>query len=223
MICNVDGTAANASKLNDFIPSISVLSGVDKTSIPVRDNLGRMFGVQFVETSDKTDRMKIDDSASDTDPNYRSAKVQPIGNTIVARNGDGDILANLFQGTATTARYADLAEKYLTDKSYEAGTVVAIGGEAEVRASVFGDRALGVVSTNPAYMMNSEIDGGTYIALKGRVPCKVIGRIRKGDRLVATENGCAIAASFHQHPDVFAISLETSDDIETKIVEAVIL
>ncbi len=223
VIGNVDGTAANASKLNDFIPSISVLSGVDKTSIPVRDNLGRIFGVQFVGTSDKTDRMKIDDSASDTDPNYRSAKVQPIGNTIVARNGDGDILANLFQGTATTARYADLAEKYLTDKSYEAGTVVAIGGEAEVRASVFGDRALGVVSTNPAYMMNSELDGGTYIALKGRVPCKVIGRIRKGDRLVATENGCAIAASFHQHPDVFAISLETSDDIETKIVEAVIL
>lgn len=223
VIGNVDGTAANASRLNDFTPSIQVPTTVDKTSVPVRDNLGFIYGVQFVGTADKADRLRINDSAVDTDPNYRSAKVQPIGNTIAARNGDGDLLANLFQGTATTARYADLAEKYLTDKEYEPGTVVTIGGDAEVRASIFGDRALGVVSTNPAYMMNSELSGGTYVALKGRVPCKVIGRVRKGDRLVASDNGHAIVASFHQYPDVFAISLETSDESGTKIIEAVIL
>jgi hypothetical protein len=72
-------------------------------------------------------------------------------------------------------------------------------------------------------MMNKDLEGGTYIALKGRVPCKVVGSIRKGDRLVATNNGCAINASFHQHPDVFAISLESSEDTGEKIIEVLVL
>ncbi len=222
VIGNVDGTAANASKLNDFTPSISIPSGADKTSIPVRDNLGRLAAVQFIGTTDKADRLKIDDSAVDSDPNYKSAKVQPIGNTIAARNGDGDLLANLFQGTATTARYADLAEKYLADKEYEVGTVVCVGGEKEVTSTIYGDRAIGVVSANPAYMMNSELEGGTYIALKGRVPVKVIGAVRKGQRLVASNNGTAVAAVPHAN-DVFAIALESSDDVGQKLIEAVIL
>ncbi len=133
------------------------------------------------------------------------------------------MFAVLFDGTATAARYADLAEKYLTDKEYDPGTVVCVGGEAEVRATVFGDRAIGVVSKSPAFMMNKDLEGGTYIALKGRVPCKVEGSVRKGDRLVASENGCAIAASFHQHPDVFGISLQDSQDTNVKIVEVLVL
>lgn len=223
VIGNVDGTATNASRLTNFVPSITIPSFADKTSVPVRDNLGFIYATQFVGTTDKADRIRINDAAVDTDPNYRTAKVQPIGNSIAARNGDGDLLANLFQGTATTARYADLAEKYLADKDYEVGTVVAVGGEKEVTACQFSSRAIGVVSANPAYMMNSELEGGTYIALKGRVPVKVIGSIRKGDRLVASDNGCAIHASFHQHSDVFAIALESSEDTGVKLVEAVIL
>ncbi len=222
VIGNVDGTAANASKLNDFTPSIATPSTPDKTSVPVRDNLGKIYGTQFVGTTDKSDRLKIDDSAVDTDPNYRSAKVQPIGNTIAARNGDGDLLANLFQGTATTARYADLAEKYLADNEYDVGTVVCVGGDKEVTATKYGDRAIGVVSANPAYMMNSELEGGTYIALKGRVPVKVTGAVRKGQRLVASNNGTAVAAVPHAN-DVFAIALESSDNVEQKLIEAVIL
>jgi hypothetical protein len=223
LVGNVDGTASNASKLNDFTPSITVPSISNKTSVPVRDNLGNMYAVQFVGTTDKADRMKIDDTAVDTDPNYRSAKVQPIGTTIVARNGDGDILANLFQGTATTARYADLAEKYLADAEYEIGTVVAVGGEKEVTAAKLGERALGVVSGNPAYMMNSELEGGTYVALKGRVPVKVVGAVRKGDRLISTNTGHAIRSTHHTHSDAFAIALESDAGIEVRLIEAVIL
>lgn len=156
-------------------------------------------------------------------PLFRLASTASTANTIACRDSAGSLTANIFNGTATTARYADLAEKYLADKEYEPGTVVTVGGEAEVRASVFGDRAIGVVSTAPAYMMNSELEGGTYVALKGRVPCKVVGSVRKGDRLVASADGCAIAAGFHQHPDVFGIALESNEDVGVKTVEVLVL
>jgi hypothetical protein len=142
-------------------------------------------------------------------------------NTIAVRDGAGTLHAEIFDGTALAARYADLAEKYLADKEYEVGTVVVVGGEKEVTASSYGDLAIGVVSINPALMMNKDLEGGTYIALKGRVPVKVIGMVQKGDRLVATDSGCAKAAT--DRLDTFAIALESSDDAGVKLVESVIL
>lgn len=92
---------------------------------------------------------------------------------------------------ASAARYADLAERYAADAVYEIGTVVVIGGEKEVTITdqCANTAVAGVVSKNPAYMMNSE--AGTdethpYIALKGRVPCKVVGKINRGDLLVTS-------------------------------------
>lgn len=222
-------TATNASQLNSLLPSVSV-PGAGVQSIPVRDASGNITANQFIGISDNTDRMRINDAASDPGWNgavvstqYRSAKTTKTAFTIAARDSSGNLLANIFDGTATAAQYADLAEKYLTDRDLETGTVVTVGGDAEVRSTVFGDRAIGVVSTNPAFMMNKDLENGTYIALKGRVPVKVVGSIRKGDRLVATDNGCAIRASFHQYSDVFAIALGSSDEVETKLIEAVIL
>ena len=95
-----------------------------------------------------------------------------------ASNGVGNIGAsgatfNTVFAKATTAQYADLAEKYLSDQNYECGTVVMVGGTQEVTASKFGFRAIGVVSTNPAYMMNSELEGGTYIALQCQTRVKL--------------------------------------------------
>jgi len=196
----------------------------------VRDANGDITSVRFIGIADNTERMRINDAASDPTWNgavastqYRSAKTTKTAFTIAARDSSGNLAANIFDGTATAAQYADLAEKYLTDREYETGTVVTVGGDAEVRSTIFGDRAIGVVSANPAFMMNKDLENGTYIALKGRVPVKVVGSIRKGDRLVATDDGCAIQASFHQYSDVFAIALESNDDIEIKLVEAVIL
>ena len=125
-------------------------------------------------------------------------------------------------GKAVQAQYADLAEKYLADQEYPVGTVVAVGGDAEVTACSFGDLAIGVVSANPAYMMNSELAGGTYIALKGRVPVSVTGAVRKGQRLIAADNGCAVVGVAHSNT-VFAVALETNADSGVKLVEAVIL
>jgi hypothetical protein len=129
---------------------------------------------------------------------------------------------NTIFATATTALYADLAEKYLADQDYDTGTVLSVGGDAEVTACTIGDRAIGAVSENPAYRMNDGLANGTFVALKGRVPVKVIGPVRKGQRLVAHNSGCAIAVGSYTS-DVFAVALENSDDVNVKLIEVVIL
>ena len=94
---------------------------------------------------------------------------------------------------ATSAQYADLAEIYESDAEYEVGTVVIFGGEKEITVSSMGadTRVAGVISENPAYLMNSEATGQA-VALQGKVPCKVVGTINKGDMLV----------THSQHPGV---------------------
>jgi hypothetical protein len=121
--------------------------------------------------------------------------------------------------------YADLAEKYLADQEYEMGTVVSVGGEKEITASTYGDRAIGVVSANPAYLMNKGLVKGTPVALKGRVPVKITGPVTKKDRLVANNNGTASAVSGSPQDamNVFAIALETNVDAGVKFIECVIL
>jgi hypothetical protein len=174
-----------------------------------------VYATNFYGTAEQSGKLLV---GSD----YRSADTNAVINTVAARDSLGYIKAVIFQGTATAANYADLAEKYLADAEYEIGTVVSVGGEKEVTACKYGDRALGAVSENPAYMMNAELEGGTYIALKGRVPVKVTGTVRKGQRLVAANDGTAVAAVPHAN-DVFAIALESSDDTGIKLIESVIL
>jgi hypothetical protein len=144
-------------------------------------------------------------------------------NTIARRDSSGNLTANVFNGVATAARYADLAEKYLTDNDYEVGTVMMVGGEKEMTACGFGTRAVGAISGNPAYMMNSGLEGGQYVALKGRVPVKVTGRVNKGDRMVAAAGGVAVVSTLHTHVDAFAVALESSDNTDIKLVECLIL
>jgi len=107
----------------------------------------------------------------------------------------------LTAGSTLQATYADLAERYEADAEYTPGTVLVLGGDKEVTVTTtFADtRVAGIVSTNPAFKLNS--DAGTdkthpYIALKGRVPCKVQGYIKKGDLIVTSSTpGYGIAAS----------------------------
>jgi hypothetical protein len=103
-----------------------------------------------------------------------------------------DVSTQVLNATATSARYADLAERYAADSIYDEGTVLVIGGTAEVTVTNqhADTRVAGVVSKNPAYMMNSDAGNDEthpYIALKGRVPCKVVGRIQKGELLVTSQ------------------------------------
>lgn len=218
---NVVGTATNANRLDDTDPSITVPTGVNKTSIVVRDNLGKVYAESFEGNALTANRLLINDSATDTDPNYRSAKTTKTANTIAARDSSGDLKANVFDGTATAAQYADLAEKYLADKEYAVGTVMIVGGEKEITASnELGQHAIGVISENPAFMMNSELEGGVYVALKGRVPVKVGGKVLKGDTLITGQNGYAVAGS---QGHVFAIALEDKNDESISSIEAIVL
>ena len=107
---------------------------------------------------------------------------------VVARDASGNFAAGTITATATQAQYADLAEKYAADEDLEPGTVVCFGGEAEVTACDVEDHhaVAGVVSTDPAYLMNAEAEG-VEVALCGRVPCKVVGPVNKGDLLVSSD------------------------------------
>jgi hypothetical protein len=207
---NVTGTASNATALDSKLPAIAATIN----TVAIRDASANITANRFIGIADKADQLLVGAT-------YRSSATTATANTIAARDASGDIYASLFQGTATSARYADLAEKYLADQEYEVGTVVIVGGTAEVTASSYGELAIGVVSANPAFMMNKDLEGGTYIALKGRVPVKVNGAVKKGDRLVAGDWGCAQVAA--DRLDVFAIALESSDDTDVKLIEAVIL
>lgn len=134
---------------------------------------------------------------------------------------------NTFYGVSTQAKYADLAEIYKSDQVYDPGTVVIFGGINEITVTTdFADhRVAGVISTNPAYLMNAQAQG-LPVALRGRVPVKVVGPVLKGDLLVtSTIPGVAtsVGSDIGYGLKVFAKSLESMSDNVIKIIEAVIL
>lgn len=111
----------------------------------------------------------------------------------------GTVFANTFDGVASSAEYADLAERFEADGVYEPGTVVALGGAAEITAvgEELSEDVFGVISGRAAYLMNSA--AGTNethpaVAMTGRVPVRVVGVVKKGDRLVSAGGGLAKAA-----------------------------
>ena len=151
---------------------------------------------------------------------YVPSSILATANTIAARDSSGNITANLFVGTATSADYADLAEKYLPDANYEVGTVMMIGGVNEVTACLLDKRAIGIISADPAFKMNASLEGGVFVALKGRVPVKISGIVNKGDELVAGANGTAMVAGINS-TKVFAIALEDSNNLS--VIECLVL
>jgi len=104
------------------------------------------------------------------------------------------LTTSIFAGTATTAQYADLAEMYASDSEIEAGTVVHFAGNGKVAPCDVDmcSKVAGIVSTDPAHLMNSSQDG-VPLALAGRVPCKVVGPVNAGDLMVSAGNGMARA------------------------------
>lgn len=137
------------------------------------------------------------------------------------------VYATTFHGTALEAYYADLAENYEADAEYEPGTVVVFGGDKEVTVTNrFNDhRIAGVVSTNPAYLMNSHMDVDTTcaVAMTGRVPCKVLGLVEKGDILVASAKpGYAIVNNDAAAGRIIGKALENKETSGNGIIEVVV-
>ena len=142
------------------------------------------------------------------------------GETVAIRDVNGNLVANVFTGTASRARYADLAEKYSTAEELAPGTAVAVGGDDdyEVRPAKSSDVCIGVVSTDPAYMMNSDAQG-QYIGLKGRLPIRVKGPVAKGQAIYAWEDG---VCSTVQTTALVGIALESNEIGDEKLVECVL-
>lgn len=125
------------------------------------------------------------------------SSIVKTGSNAVGNIGSASNYFNQVFATATTALYADLAEKYTADQFYLPGTVVSFGGTAEVTASTTTNdrRIAGVVSAKPSYLMNAglEAEHTAVVALQGRVPCLVQGPVAKGDMMVSAGNGRAQA------------------------------
>ncbi len=125
--------------------------------------------------------------------------------------GSSSLSYNRFYGTSTQAQYADLAENYLADKHYPPGTVLMIGGTAEVTVATPNTKAVaGVVSENPAHLMNGRLVGNNVVALalQGRVPCNVLGPVSKGDLLVSAGEGYAWSNNQAQAGQIIGKALE---------------
>jgi hypothetical protein len=164
--------------------------------------------------------------------NFTSHIVPTVNNTYTlgtATKQWQSVYATTFYGTATSAQYADLAERYASDAEYLTGTVVELGGAKEITLAVteLSEKVFGVISTDPAYLMNSHAGNDIThppVALAGRVPVRVVGAIAKGDRLVAAGNGLARAGK----PDEITVwnvigrSLENKEDINEGVIEAVV-
>ena len=132
-------------------------------------------------------------------------------------------------GTRITAQYADMAERFAADTFYDAGTVVELGGSAEITLVTddLSENVFGVISTHAAYLMNSGAGSDEThppVAMTGRVPVKVIGSVAKGDRLVSAGNGFARSAQPGEATafNVIGRSLEAKTDTGNGTVEAIV-
>lgn len=201
-------TIVNSAQLEVEDPIITMNSGISNSS-----QMGRFTGIHIHRGTGS--------SATELDPYFVWDDAYDVsggsgqGGTFTAMasvHADGtetpntdfslaDMRCNVIEATATSAQYADIAERFAADAPMVPGAVVQLGGAEEITetAEDLSDRVFGVVSTRPAYMMNSKAGNDTthpFVAMTGRTPVRVTGTVNKGDRLVSSSiKGTARAAS----------------------------
>jgi fibronectin-binding autotransporter adhesin len=197
---SIDGTATNQSGGTIAATTGTFSGNVTRTSRPLitnysgnvapasplqgdewfRGNTGSMYKYVYDNVSSTYNWLNMSSA-------LYNAATAATANTLALRDGSGNLTATNFIGVASSAKYADLAENYAADQEYPAGTVVVFGGDHEITVTNFSHdtRVAGVISTNPAYLMNSDAVG-LPVAFTGRVPCVVTGIIEKGDILVTS-------------------------------------
>ena len=214
---DVTGTAnfsANTASISATIAANSVALGTDTTGNYVQQGATSGNGISGSVNSEGGTFTVTSNATSDN-----------TANTIVFRDASGNFSAGTITATSTSSQYADLAENYTADAHYEAGTVVMFGGDAET--TICGEdmcrRVAGVVSTDPAHLMNAECAGEHVVALalQGRVPCKVTGPVAKGDIMVSAGNGMARAEADPKVGTVIGKALEAHEGGEGVIEVAV--
>lgn len=200
---NVDATNAG------IIPSTNSLYNLGTSSL----KWAEVHADSFVGSATAADTLDVAGT-------NRAAATGATANTIAARDASGNLTAVVFNGTATKARYADLAEKYTTAEELPAGTAVSVCShpDHEVEPASASSFCIGVVSTDPAVMMNSEAEG-QYIGLKGRLPVRVKGPVKKGQAVYAMADGVSTTLATSA---LVGVALESNDSEEEKLVECVL-
>ena len=248
------GTATNAQTL-DGVDSTGFLSstGNDTTSgrLTIENNSGLVVGegneasLNIAGTDFRIDNretngdlvLRVNAAGTQTagiTVDGITADVQIANALLTSTNGTANIGStsnsfNVVHAKATSAEYADLAERFAADVVYEAGTVVELGGSAEITQASedLSDKVFGVISTRAAYLMNAGSGGDEThppVAMTGRVPVKTIGKVNLGDRLVSAGNGLARAAEEGEATSFNTIgrALESKHSDEIAIVEAIV-
>jgi hypothetical protein len=178
----------------------------------------QVYSDEFKGVADRALELRLGQSGSD----YRYASEANVAGTIAVRDSNKTITADVFNGIASQARFADLAEKYSTGGiEHPVGTVMMVckHEDHEICPCALSGYPAGVISAEPAFLMNKDADGQA-IALEGRVPVRVVGPVEKGDMLYVDAKGTA-SVNFNGNPKV-GIALESNDSEEEKLVEAIL-
>jgi hypothetical protein len=191
---NFSSTQANASA-NSLVAGLNIrdtfLTDAEEASAnSIKDNAN-------ASISYNSDAIMI---LSKTTAQSHQGDLKPSANNTINLGAPTARYQNIY-GVSTSAKYADIAERFESDEALEPGTVIALGGEKEITKTAMraDETVFGVISEHPAFRMN---DGGEdasthpFVAFSGRVPCKVKGSVAKGDRLVSSDiPGVAVKAN----------------------------
>ena len=216
----------NGSQLTGVSAAVSVTKFVNGTS---EGNVGSSGGNINFNVAGTSNVLVLSSTTAYFGSDVSVTAIQKTGSNAVGNIGSSSNYFNRVFATATTALYADVAERFAADELLEPGTVVELGGLKEITRSQqdLSENVFGVISTRPAYTMNGgagEDDTHPPVAMTGRVPVKAIGIIRRGDRLVSAGSGVARAAQPGEATafNVIGRSLEDKHLEELGTIEAIV-
>jgi len=225
---NIAGTyfLGNGSQLTGLSLGVSVTKFVNGTT---EGNIGIAGGNVNFDVGGVGNVLVLTTGTAYFAGNVSTIGIEKTGTNAIGNIGSSSNYFNRVFATATTALYADVAERFAADELLEPGTVVELGGTKEITRSTvdLSENVFGVISTRPAYTMNGgagEDDTHPAVAMTGRVPVKCVGTVRKGDRLVSAGEGVARAAQPGEATafNVIGRSLENKHTAELGTIEAIV-
>jgi hypothetical protein len=225
---NIAGTyfLGNGSQLTGLSLGVSVTKFVNGTT---EGNVGVAGGNVNFDVGGVANVLVLTTGTAYFVGNVSTIGIEKTGTNAIGNIGSSSNYFNRVFATATTALYADVAERFAADELLAPGTVVELGGEKEITRSTkdLSENVFGVISTRPAYTMNGgagDDDTHPAVAMTGRVPVKCVGTIRKGDRLVSAGEGVARAAQPGEATafNVIGRSLENKHTPELGTIEAIV-
>jgi hypothetical protein len=234
---NMVGTTATQTLTNKTYNGVSLSVSGNVTANYLLGNAALVTGLSSTSINSGTSNVSIVSSGGNVSIGVGGNNIAlftSAGIENAQANGTGNIgtattYFNTVFAKATSAQYADLAEMYVADQTYAPGTVIEFGGAEEVQASqlTHNTAVAGIVSTNPSYLMNATLSGNhvVAVALVGRVPCRVVGTINKGDRLVAGDlAGVATVLDNEKYQPgcIIGKALEAYNSVEVGVIEVAV-